>query len=97
MIGQRVDAEVRAIPYPHHATKDTRVQLMAEYDTAVDAVVAKFKESLAEIYARRLPESVQDRIWTKAWDDAHSNGYYEIEMAYEELANLVYFAVCETR
>lgn len=97
MNGHEADAAVRAIPYPHHATKDTRVQLKAEYDAAVDKVVATFKESLAEAHANNLPQSVQNRIWSKVWSDARSNGYYEVEMAYEELADLVDFAVRAAR
>lgn len=97
MNGHEADAAIRAIPYPHNATKDTRRQLKAEYDAAVDAVVAEFKDSLAQAHANKLPKSVQDRIWDKAWNDYRSNGYGEVEMGYEELADLVDFAVRASR
>jgi len=86
MNGREAEAAVKAIPYPHNATKDTRAQLKAEYNAAVDSVVAKFRASLAKDYAYNLPAAVQDRIWSKAWDDGHHAGYSEVEGHYEELS-----------
>lgn len=36
-----------------------------------------------------LPNAVRDAVWKKAWDDGHASGIHEVEMHYEELADIV--------
>jgi hypothetical protein len=78
-----LNAAERTLTYPSHTLPtEERERLRAEYHTAQNAMVSKWKTWLASEHADGLPEGVQDRIYSAAWDEGHSSGYHEIEHYY---------------
>jgi len=47
----------------------------------------EWKEWLGERYASDINTSGRELIFSRAWQDAHSSGYYEVEGTYEDLAD----------
>jgi hypothetical protein len=82
-----------ATNYPRDITnRDERLAAHRAYNEAVGKIVGEFKAYLADTYASSLPTAVQDRIWSKAWEDGHASGYSEIENHYIDNADFAEFA-----
>lgn len=61
-----------------------------EYYKKRKEILEEFKKDLAvENYVDDLPKEIQDKIFSKAYEDGHANGYYDIAWHYEELAEFI--------
>lgn len=50
---------------------------------------AQARKSFEEKYmVTCLSEGVCDLLWNKAWEDGHASGFHEVEMLYEDLAEI---------
>lgn len=61
----------------------------AEHRAAVARIDAQFKADLAREYLPGMPPVVTNKVFAKAWEDAHSDGYRRVESMYEDLADIV--------
>lgn len=50
----------------------------------------KWQQWLHSEYACQFSQTVADKIFAKAWEDCHSNGYSNVEVYYDELVDFVY-------
>lgn len=58
-----------------------------EYYKKRKEILEEFKNDLAVEYCvDDLPKEIQDKIFSKAYEDGHASGYYDIAWHYEELA-----------
>lgn len=46
-------------------------------------------EALREKWLPGVPVSVAQKVFDRAWEDGHANGWHEVEMHYQELAPLI--------
>lgn len=82
----------RNIPYPStasHPNKEERKNARDTYYTKRGELEKQWREWLDSTYAAHLPSPVRGLIFSKAWEDGHSSGYYEVESKYEEYADFV--------
>lgn len=93
------EAAIKALPYPNGSTpREDRDAMREAYKAGVDKINREFRDYAEHMHgASHLPQSVRDAIWDKAWEDGHSSGLYNVEIHYEEVADLVLFAIKETR
>lgn len=47
------------------------------------------REALRTAYLKDVPVAISDSVFRKAWEDGHGNGEHEVEMVYEEIAEIV--------
>ena len=58
-----------------------------EYYKKRKEALEEFKNDLAfEYCVDNLPKEIQDKIFSKAYEDGHASGYHDIAWHYEELA-----------
>ena len=60
-------------------------------------LIAAWSEWLVKEYASNFPESVQDKIYWKAWEDGHAYGLREVESYYEDLCDFAQDVIDGTR
>lgn len=57
--------------------------------TELDNAARRFR---AQFLAANVPDEVADRVFGYAWREGHANGMHEVEMIYDDLADLVNIA-----
>ncbi len=79
-------------PYPDYGilkTLEGRAMVEA-YHIEEQQIVEKFKAACEEAFkVKQLKKSIRDRLWNKAWEHGHANGYTEILFWYDELAEFL--------
>lgn len=86
---------VQNLSYPASGV-GTREERQAGRDAYIQnqkSLELQFRAYLAFEYADGLPTETQDAIWEEAWEDGHSYGYGNVELYYEDYADLAYVAV----
>ena len=79
-----VEAE-KALVYPQkRGTEELRA-----YRQAQKELLDQWKEWLAAEYLPGYPKAKTDKVFAKAWDDNHSEGYRSVEYQYEEIAGII--------
>lgn len=58
------------------------------YDQGESEAVNKFRQACAHQFGL-VGHVKEEKVWRKAWDDGHANGYTEILGVYRDLAELV--------
>lgn len=61
----------------------------AMYYAQLASAEASWRAWLFSEYAWDLSEKTREKIYSKAWEDGHSSGYYEVEHHFSELCDLV--------
>jgi hypothetical protein len=91
-VADRAQAADDALQYPHPGEG---LALRREYDLQVRDVRDAFAKDLKDNYLADVPTAVAEKVFRKAWDDRHSEGYWGVEDAYEELAEIVDLAMAD--
>lgn len=68
--------------------RDARVAQDVSNREAKNGFEAQFRAYLEDTYASEIPAGAHGAIFSKAWADGHSSGYGEVEMHYQDLAEL---------
>lgn len=88
---QETEAAVRNLPSIFDLPKDARderVALDLRNREAVKGYEAQFRAYLEHKYASQVPEAAYDVIFGRAWSYGHGNGYNEVELYYQDLADI---------
>ena len=79
-------AAMDALVHPGGGDKAGLRSRLDAYYVERGRIVEEFAAWLANKYASDLPATVQDRIWSKAWQKGNSAGYAEVENEYLDFA-----------
>lgn len=60
---------------------------MNKYNDEERKINGEWKQELFNMYGTKH-QKINELLYVKAWDDAHSDGYYAIETAFDDLADL---------
>ena len=80
-------------PMPYPGIKDREARRAWGVEThRLEWVV--FKEDLEKEHGLEdVPEEVKTKVFAMAWERGHASGLYDVEMNYEELAELITLAL----
>jgi hypothetical protein len=84
---------VDAIDIPAGDTREERIQAWHERRDVTGSLEREWAWWLASTYLPGVASVVADAVFAKAWDDGHAEGYYSVESHYEDLSDLVMFAL----
>lgn len=65
-------------------------EALRKHNSRMKAIREGFKAALSEHYGTGHRE-IDDRVYDKAWQEGHSSGLHEVEVHYEDLAELAQF------
>lgn len=68
--------------------RDERVAQDLSNREAKNGFESQFRSYLENTYASEIPVGAHGALFSKAWSDGHSSGYGEVEMHYQDLAEL---------
>lgn len=69
-----------------------------QHDQGYDQVKQDFSETLAELnLTADAPERVKDAVFEKAWSQNDYISFYDVERAYEDIADIVKLTILEMR
>ena len=75
--------KAKKIPFGDKGSEERK-----EYHQRHKDVNNEFKAALEEEYGTKGNPKA-DKLWEKAWEMGHSNGFYEVEGCYDELSELI--------
>ncbi len=91
-VGTKTLLETRRQAYEENLKNLHKVYASQRYEHQ-GVLMDEFQTSLADYFLSgkkyEVPQSVADRIYGRAWEEAHSSGLTEVVTAYGELADLV--------
>lgn len=80
--------------FPHISmTREKRDAMQDNYNAEHERIKREFRDWLHQEFAPDVHPEAQAAIWKKAWDDAHDGSLRGVADQYEELANIVNFAI----
>lgn len=85
---QETQDAINALPSVLGLPRDERVAQDLSNREARRGFEAQFRSYLEDTYASEIPAGAYGAIFSKAWADGHSSGYGEVEMHYQDLAEL---------
>lgn len=89
MIYKEYEEKYKSIKLEKQIVNGKTVYLHMQYHKDCYAVTNEFRDALAKEYCSRLPLTVADKIFGKAWEDGHAFGYNAVESFYCELIDFV--------
>lgn len=67
------------------SNREKYTQFVDDYNNQIDDFIEEEVKNFAGLFS--IPERYQHKVWEKAWEDGHSNGWYSV---YQHLVELVY-------
>ena len=85
---------VNKLEYPSNELKkvshEEYIKMRDLYGAETCRLEKLFREELAHNHGMdRLPQSIQDALYSKAWEEGHAYGYDEVASHYSDMAELV--------
>jgi len=68
-------------------THNEKMKLFIERENEIESIIKEFICDVSGLYSI-VPKEYRDKVYSKAWEDGHSSGYYEVYLKLNSLVDI---------